>query len=691
MNINYLYRFFYVLLCFGGILLQSCDKKEIKTNDNARLTLNDSVDFWIEASKNSSYDVAIRKQFLVMSYQKIKSTKIDSAGARQLSLIAYRNFKLGDTLLFKSRNSEAINIANKIEDSLALGDLFWNYASYYNKVEVYDSAYYYFNLANTCFDKSGSLYEAAKMQYGMAFIKGRFKDYSGSEVLTFKAIDKFKKIDKDETLDEVERRDNTKSLFSCYNYLAQLQNDIQEHDRALFYYDKSLEYLKRIDENNDLYLASLNNIGVTHLKKGNYDKALNYFDDILANDSLKLKNINHYARVIDNKAYCKFLMNDTINVHRYLKESLRIRDSLNYKAGIIIGKIHLSKYYAFAQDTTQAISYAKEANTLARINKNARDYLESLRLLSKLDTEASQSYLEEHIYYSDSLQTVERRIQNKFTRIAYETDEYIEENKRLSQQKIWIITISLGLFAILLLSYYVNRQKLVNKTLVLENEQQKANEQVYLITLKQQEKLEREKVKERNRISEELHDGILGKLFGTRVGLGFLDIEGTKATQKQHEKFLEELQTIEKEIREVSHKLNTNFDSSQINFKTIIHQLLERKSKIGNFEFELSYDSNINWQKMSEIVKVNLYRIIQEALQNITKYAQAKYITVAFSIYNGDLVMRIKDDGKGFNVNRKKKGIGIKNMKTRTEKLQGDFRINSTPNKGTLIETQIPI
>ncbi|MCD2258071.1 tetratricopeptide repeat protein [Psychroserpens sp. XSD401] len=661
------------------MFLQSCDKKEINTDSNELLTINDSIDFWIKASENRTYELNVRKQFLVMSYQAITTSSVDTFGVRRLSEIAYKNFKLGDTLLFKKQNVEALSIAENLKDSMAIGDLYWNYASYYNKVEVFDSAYYHFNLANTYFDRSGHLFEAAKTQYGMAFIKGRFKDYSGSEVLTFKAIDKFKKIE------------NYKSLFSCYNYLAQLQNDIQEYDRALFYYNKSLEYLKKIEKSKSLYMASLNNIGVTHLKKGNYPKALSYFDKILKNDSLKLQNINHYARVIDNKAYCKLLMNDTINVHSYLKESLQIRDSLNYKSGIIICKIHLSKYYAFAQDTSKAIIYAREANDLAKINKNGRDYLESLLLLAELDTKSSQNYLEKHIKFSDSLQTVERRIQNKFTRIAYETDEYIEENKRLSQQKIWIILISLGLLAILMLLYFVNSQKLINKTLVLENEQQKANEQVYLITLKQQEKLEKEKVKERNRISEELHDGILGKLFGTRVGLGFLEIKGNKETQEQHNKFLEELQTIEKEIREVSHRLNTNFDSSQINFKTIIHQLLVSKSKIGDFEFELTFNSDINWQKMSEIVKVNLYRIIQEALQNIIKYAQAKNIDVTFSIHEGDLLMKISDNGKGFNVNRRKKGIGLKNMKTRVEKLNGEFRINSQPYIGTLIETQIPI
>ena len=115
---------------------------------------------------------------------------------------------------------------------------------------------------------------------------------------------------------------------------------------------------------------------------------------------------------------------------------------------------------------------------------------------------------------------------------------------------------------ILSLVYFLKVQRSKNEKLLLEAEQQKANEQVYLLTLKQQATLEEEKVQERNRISQELHDGILGRLFGTRMGLGFLDLQGDEKLQQQHQDFLNELQDIEKEIRDVSHKLNENFNSS---------------------------------------------------------------------------------------------------------------------------------
>jgi signal transduction histidine kinase len=517
------------------------------------------------------------------------------------------------------------------------------------------------------------------MLYGMSFIKGRYRDYSGSEILIVKAISKYKLLKKNE------------ALYASYNLLALLQNDIKEFDRALFYHNKALEYLNKLKNKKDFYEISLNNIGLVYINKGEYSKALSYFNRILKNGNLKIKNIDRYARVLDNRAYCKLLNRDTVNVKKNLYQSLKIRDSIQSKGGIVISKIHLSEYYSYIKDTIIAIKYGEEANSLSKKIKNSRDYLASLKLLSKLDKKKAENYLDKYIIYNDSLQDVDRKIQNKFTRIAYETDEYIEETKLLSRQKIRILIIALIVLLILSLIYYIIIQRSRNEKLLLETEQRKANEQVYVLTLKQQAKLEEEKTKERNRISQELHDGILGKLFGTRVGLGFLDIKGDNDTLEQHESFLGELQGIEKEIREVSHKLNTNFSSSKINFSIILIQFIKSKSGTGNFAYQLNTGESVNWEEVSEIIKVNLYRILQEALQNIIKHAKAKNVVLDFSVKKGDLTITIKDNGVGFSTKRVKKGIGIKNMKSRILKLKGDFSISSEINKGTTIHCTIPI
>ncbi len=674
MRFNHLIRISSILTLI--FCVQTCTKEIKAVNGSVFKNQNDSINFWIEESKKESYSIRKRKGFLDKTYQGIMALEIDSVLLRNLSTIAYLNLKTGDTLLFKKRNNEALLIAHRIKDSFAMGDIHWNYASYYNKIQIFDSAYYHFDKAHFYFTQKNHTYESAKTQYGMAFIKGRFKDYSGSEILTFKAIDKFREIN------------HRKSLFSCYNHLGTLQNDILEYEKSLFYYNKALEY----KENENQYCAIKNNIGNTYLKKGDYAEAIAHFNKVISIYAERSLNTNQYARVLSNRAYAMLKRGDTLNVWRDLGKALHIRDSLNNKGGIIISKIHIANFLSFKKDTIGAIKFAKEANHLAREVKNSRDYLESLILLAKLDAKNTSKYLKQHIRFSDSIQIINRRNQNKFTRIAYETDEYIRETKRLSKQKTWILLTSFVLISILSLLYLIKLERSKNEKLVFENEEQKINEQIYSITLKQQEKLEKEKIKERNRIAEELHDGILGKLFGARIGLGFLDIGTNEKVRDQHREFLGELQTVEKEIREVSHKLSENIESAQVSFPKIVDQLLINNSKIGKFDYTLSFEGNIEWPKIDEKIKVNLYRVIQEALQNIMKYASAKKVTIIFTnIGSENLEITIKDDGLGFNVNQKKKGIGLKNMKSRIEKLGGSLGIHSKLGSGSKIEILIPI
>ena len=151
------------------------------------------------------------------------------------------------------------------------------------------------------------------------------------------------------------------------------------------------------------------------------------------------------------------------------------------------------------------------------------------------------------------------------------------------------------------------------------------------------------------------------------------------------------MQHIEREIRDVSHKLNINFNSSEIDFSSILRQLLENKSRLGNFTYHLDIDETIGWSEIDELIKVNLYRILQEALQNVVKYARAQKVSLSFSIKRNRLTVNLNDDGKGFNSKKQNKGIGIKNMKSRIEKLKGVSCIQSEINKGTTIHFTIPI
>ena len=206
-------------------------------------------------------------------------------------------------------------------------------------------------------------------------------------------------------------------------------------------------------------------------------------------------------------------------------------------------------------------------------------------------------------------------------------------------------------------------------------------EQLQKEVLKKQEE---QRAKERQRISEELHDGVLGKLFGTRMALGFLDIN-TATNKEKYQRFLNELQQIEKEIRDVSHKLSSNLDGSDIGFVSIVKQLLHDKGTIGNFTHNLTIDTSINWKALDEVYRLNLYRMIQETIQNIIKHAKATEVIINIKLVDDTVVTNIIDNGIGFNTKRNKKGIGLKNITTRAKRIDGYITIESSINKGTYI------
>jgi len=350
----------------------------------------------------------------------------------------------------------------------------------------------------------------------------------------------------------------------------------------------------------------------------------------------------------------------------------------------------LAEFYAFKQDTLKAIEIAQEASHLSTTVHNNRDKLAAFQLLSTLDSKNAKSYLNEYVALSDSLQIEERRLRNKFTRIRFETDEYIEETEKLSEQNQKLILGGSLAIVVLSLLYLLRIQRAKNKELVLEKAQQKVNEEILRLMLKQQSKLEEGKLKERQRISTELHDGVLSRIFGTRMGLGFLNINADQETNDKQSEYIDELQDIEKEIRNISHELNNDQFSSNLNFVTIVDEMIAKQSQTGNFEYKLRHDKNIVWNEFNDHIKINCYRIIQEALQNISKHAGASLVNISFAIENKMLKLTLADNGKGFDIKRKRRGIGLKNIQSRAIIMDGEFKLDSHQNKGTSITIFIP-
>ena len=150
------------------------------------------------------------------------------------------------------------------------------------------------------------------------------------------------------------------------------------------------------------------------------------------------------------------------------------------------------------------------------------------------------------------------------------------------------------------------------------------------------------------------------------------------------------LRKIREHVRHISHELMPAvFQYATIDEMLedlILHLALPKKTKA-------SYVStpNVNWDQIPPEIGFELYRITQETLNNTIKYAKASHINVHLKIDREQLQLIIEDDGCGFDVEQKNKGIGLRTIANRMQSVNGTIQINSEINKGTRIIASIAL
>jgi signal transduction histidine kinase len=90
-------------------------------------------------------------------------------------------------------------------------------------------------------------------------------------------------------------------------------------------------------------------------------------------------------------------------------------------------------------------------------------------------------------------------------------------------------------------------------------------------------------------------------------------------------------------------------------------------------------------------VEQALYRITQETLANAARHSRANHVGIALLYETEKVSLKIEDDGRGFNMAQRPKGVGLRSMKERAESIGGQIIIESIPDKGTRVEVTIPI
>jgi len=285
-----------------------------------------------------------------------------------------------------------------------------------------------------------------------------------------------------------------------------------------------------------------------------------------------------------------------------------------------------------------------------------------------LDSSSSPFYYDEIKQMVD--QTVSLGRKEKLEVLAQQ--KLKQEADALKQKINLIIVISVLLIAVLLLLYNRQRQKTKSERMA-HYAKEKENELAVLqkdteirLTRKYIDGLENE----RKRIAKELHDGICNDLLALEMELK------SEHTGNELNDSLKILSDARINIRNVSHELMPPA------FKyTNLHEMLEDYSnhvdRPLSMNISFAAEGDIPWDNIPQNISYEIYRIAQEVINNSVKHSKATLIDISLKVFKNHLILNIQDNGNGFDISKKSKGIGLHTISERIKSISGEIKTDT--------------
>ncbi|MFC5285286.1 tetratricopeptide repeat-containing sensor histidine kinase [Pedobacter alpinus] len=470
----------------------------------------------------------------------------------------------------------------------------------------------------------------------------------------------------------------------------------KEFETALKFIKKGLEDAEKL--NLSVFIADgYNRKGVVLERQGHLDEAMTLFQNSLKiNEAIKDENAISYS--LDNISGIYGAKNQPLKGLPFQKRSLAIRKKLNNEFAISIALINISESYNLLNQLDSAIIYAKQS--LAISHKIHFVDLEQYTLnhLSEIYKKQGKynlalNFKEQGITLKDSIFNEKKSQQIKELTTQYETEKKEQQIKDLSlktkikdleiEKKNTLLILGVALLFLILMSvwFYLNQRKIKNKIALQKaiiNQQDIATKAV----------LDAEE-RERRRIATDLHDGVGQMLSATLMNLnGFAaNINDIPVDDRNNlEKSLALLNESYDEMRSISHQMMPNA-LLKAGLTTAVREFL---SKIDESQIKINLDITGFKNKLNDNLETVLYRVIQESVNNVIKHAKATKLSLQLNKDEEGISITIEDNGVGFDPNKNKDGIGLSNIKSRINFINGTVEYDSAPGKGTFVNIFIP-
>lgn len=437
-----------------------------------------------------------------------------------------------------------------------------------------------------------------------------------------------------------------------------------------------------------------------------YEEALKYYQKSLAIET-KYKDIVNMAIGENRVAEIYELMNKPKETLASYQKALIYAEQANYKLLQAEVLINLGRQYRIRKNYKKAEECLKKSERFCRELESVKSLNEVLQGLGTLYFEQKKYPLAEK-YFIEALQAVKEIKDPDFIRKANQDladlYEQTQDYKKAFHYKVAADVAKDSLFKIEtakntedLLRKYETTQK-EQQIALLNEKNEKASFQnksliagglllflltgvsaVFFINRNKLKRLE-ESQKLRNRIAADLHDEIGSTLSSILLISGMAKkSDNPEKNSKMFTKIHADSQHVMESVDEIIWSVNPVNDSLQgimLRLREYAQPLAESK----NITFDFKADEAIEKLVLPMEVRRNLYLIVKEATNNLIKYSEASQASVHFSQDKKQIIVTVKDNGKGFDTEMLTSRNGLKNMQVRTKEIQGNISIESSEN-----------
>lgn len=442
---------------------------------------------------------------------------------------------------------------------------------------------------------------------------------------------------------------NYYGLGSVFSYR---HSNIQNYKKGELYYDSALSLQPGLQIRERTYvigeLASLYRDGKNQLNKST--RLLKEAELLIRED----KNHNDvYAYILAELAYNYSLSKDYSSSRIFANKAVAIYDQLPFKR-------KMTSVYELLAETYNEIGDSKKAFQMEQLNRILSDSIYSLRNIELVEEINAQFESEKR----------QREIQAL-------TQSNLINALNLKNSHRTIIIMSGGSAAVLILVslIFYNRNRYQRRIKEVEM-QQMLNE-------------------EKQRIAKDLHDNIGTQLTSLALAIGNLETDQSQiSTRVSH--LRDNIDATMVELRDTIWAIHKS-EVTMLEFRDRVDNLFWRlREQVATIRFIVVFNGDeFDKRKLKPIQAVNLFRVVQEAVNNSLKHSGASEITLTFTLKNQSLlIIRMSDNGKGFDVNESHpthNHFGLLNIQKRAEEMHGNFDLESVQGQGTTISIRCPL